>query len=47
MVFAQKVLASGPGIRAKATFRERPFQAALSGSLFFMPPALPEIFDCS
>jgi len=34
--------APGPGIRPKATFRWRPFQSALSGSLFFIPPALPE-----
>jgi len=45
MVFAQKVFAPGPGTQPKATFRWRPFQPALSGSLFFMPPALPEVFD--
>ena len=43
MVFAQKVLALGPGICPKATFGWRLFQSALSGSLFFIPPALPEV----
>jgi hypothetical protein len=43
MVFAQKVLAPGPGIRPKATCRWCPFQSTLSGSLFFIPPALPEV----
>ena len=53
MIFAQKVLAPGPGTRPKSTFRWSPLQSArgrvsstLSGSLFFMPPALPEVFDC-
>jgi hypothetical protein len=35
--------APGPGTKSKATFRWRPFQSALSGSLFFIPPALPEV----
>jgi hypothetical protein len=43
MIFAQKVLAPGPGTKSKATFRWRPLQSALSGSLFFTPPALPEV----
>jgi hypothetical protein len=42
MIFAQKVLAPGPGTQPRVTFRWRPFQSALSGSLFFKPPALPE-----
>jgi hypothetical protein len=29
------------------TFRWRPFQSALSGSLFFIPPALPEVMILS
>ena len=48
MIFAQKVLAPGPGNQSKSTFRWSPFQSALSGSLLFMPPAppaLPEVFD--
>jgi len=43
MIFTQKVLAPGPGTQLRATFRWRPFQSALSGSLFFKPPALPEV----
>jgi len=43
MIFAQKILAPGPGTRLKATFQRRPFQPPLSGSLFLIPPALPEI----
>jgi hypothetical protein len=43
MIFAQKVLAHGPGTQSKAAFRWRPFQSALSGSWFFKPPALPEV----
>jgi hypothetical protein len=43
MIFAQKVLTPGPGICPKATFRWRPFQSALSGSLFFIPPDLPKV----
>jgi len=43
MVFVRKVLAPGPGMGPKATFRWRPFQAALSGSLFFIPPPLVEV----
>ena len=43
MVFAQKVLAPGPGTRPKATFRKCPFQSAMGGSLFFLPPALREV----
>ena len=43
MIFAQKLLAPGPGTKPRATFRWRPFQSALSGSLFFKPPALPEV----
>ena len=45
MIFAQEVLAPGPGNQSKSTFRWSPFQSALSGSLLFMPPALPEVFD--
>jgi hypothetical protein len=45
MVFARKVFAPGPGTGRKATFRWRPFQSALSGSLFFIPPPLVEISD--
>jgi hypothetical protein len=43
MIFADKVLAPGPGTRSKATFRWCPFQSVLSRSLFFIPPALPEV----
>jgi hypothetical protein len=50
MIFTQKVLASGPGTKLRATFRLRPFQSArgrvlstLGGSLFFKLPALPEV----
>ena len=43
MIFVQKLLAPGPGTKSRATFRWRPFQSALSGSLFFIPPALPEV----
>ena len=43
MVFARKFLAPGPGTRLMATFRWRPFQSALSGSLFFIPPPLVEV----
>jgi len=40
----------GPGFkdlasRSGTTFRWCPFQSALSGSLFFIPPALPEVYD--
>jgi hypothetical protein len=54
MVFAQKLLAPGPGTKSRATFRWRPFQSArgrvsstLSGSLFFIPPALTGSHDSS
>jgi hypothetical protein len=43
MVFEQKVLAPGPGAKSRATFRWLLFQSAMSGSLFFIPPALPEV----
>jgi hypothetical protein len=43
MIFAQKLLAPGPGTKLKATVRWRPFQSALSGSLFFIPPPLVEV----
>jgi hypothetical protein len=43
MIFAQKLLAPGPGTKSRATFRWRPFQSVFSGSLFFIPPALPEV----
>jgi hypothetical protein len=43
MIFAQKLLAPEPGTRPKSTFRWSPIQSALSGSLFFKPPALPEV----
>ena len=42
MVFEPKVLAPGPGTRAKATFRWLQTQSALSGYGIFKPPALPE-----
>jgi hypothetical protein len=35
MVFEPQTLAPGPGTRAKAPFRWRPFQSALSGSRVF------------
>jgi hypothetical protein len=43
MVFVREVLAPGPGTRLDATFRWRPFQSALSGSLFSIPPPLVEV----
>ena len=43
MIFVREVLAPGPGTRSKATFRWRPFQSALSGSLFFIPSPLVEV----
>jgi hypothetical protein len=43
MISACNALAPGPGTRGKAHFRWRPFQSALSGSLFFIPPALLEV----
>ena len=45
MVFEPQTLAPGPGIgvQAMATFRWCLFQSALSGSLFFISPALPEV----
>ena len=43
MIFVREVLAPGPGTRSKATFRWRPFQSVLSGSLFFIPPPLVEV----
>ena len=45
MFFEPQTLAPGPGIgtQAMATLRWRPFQSALSGSLFFISPALPEV----
>ena len=43
MIFSQKLLAPGPGTQLRATFRWRSIQSALSGSLFFKPPALPEV----
>jgi len=43
MVFGAQTLAPGPGTQLRATFRWRPIQSALSGSLFFKPPALPEV----
>ena len=46
MIFSQKLLAPGPGTQLRATFRWRPIQSALSGSLFFKPPALPEVMTC-
>ena len=47
MIFSQKLLAPGPGNQLRATFRWRPVQSALSGSLFFKPPALPEVMTRS
>ena len=43
MIFVREVFAPGPGTRSKATFRWRPFQSALNGSLFFIPPPLVEV----
>jgi len=45
MILVQKLLAPGPGSGMKSTFRWSPFQSALSGSLFFMPQAMPQVFD--
>jgi hypothetical protein len=45
LIFTQKLLVPGPGNKPRATFRCRPFQSALRGSLFFIFPALPEVFD--
>jgi hypothetical protein len=42
MVFTQKLLAPGPGIHLKATFRQRSFPSALGGFLISESPALPE-----
>ena len=39
----RRALPPGPGTKSRATFRCRPFRSALSGSLFFIAPALPEV----
>jgi hypothetical protein len=43
MLFAQKVLAPGPGTRAKPPSSGPQDESALSGSLIFKPPALAEV----
>jgi len=43
MIFAQKLLAPGPGTQLRATFRWRPIKSALISSLFLKPPALAEV----
>jgi hypothetical protein len=42
MIFTQKVLAPRPSTQLRPPLG-RPIQSALSGSLFFKPPALPEV----
>jgi hypothetical protein len=46
MIFAQKLLAPGPGTLLRATFRWHPIQSAWSGSLFFIPSPLVEVMIC-
>ena len=43
MIFAQKVLAPGPGTRSKATFGAVPILIRFDRSLLFKPPVLPEV----
>jgi hypothetical protein len=43
MIFAQKLLAPGPGTHRRATFQWHPIQSALRSSLFLMPPPLVKV----